>query len=122
MGLHLPMAAGRDLWDEDAEAKRVAADSPHTQVAVALSYDEKSPDAPRVVASGKGFLAEQILSFAFAHGVKVRTDPDLAQVLAAVDVDTVIPVEAFLAVAEILAYVYRANGRAAPEQTWAASS
>ena len=53
--------------------------------------------------------ADQILELAFAHGVKVRTDPDLAEVLAAVEVDTVIPVEAFVAVAEILAYVYRAN-------------
>ena len=119
MGLHLPMAAGRDLWDGDPAAKPAAGGAPRIPVAVALTYDENSPDAPRVVASGKGFLAEQILGFAFAHGVKVRTDPDLAQILAAVDVDTVIPVEAFLAVAEILAYVYRANGRGAPEQNWA---
>jgi len=113
------MAAGRDLWDEDAAAKLASGGAPRIPVAVALSYDENSPDAPRVVASGKGFLAEQILGFAFAHGVKVRTDPDLAQILAAVDVDTVIPVEAFLAVAEILAYVYRANGRVAPDPAWA---
>ncbi len=92
------------------------------QVAVALSYDPKIAPAPKVVASGKGFLAEQILSFAFAHGVKVRTDPDLAQVLAAVDIDTIIPVEAFLAVAEILAYVYRANGTRPPSSPSGAPS
>jgi flagellar biosynthesis protein len=84
-------------------------------VAVALAYDPAQADGPKVVATGRGFVAEQILQFAFAHGVKVRTDPDLAQVLAAVDIDTVIPVEAFMAVAEILAYVYRANGEMPPQ-------
>ncbi|MBI5164673.1 MAG: EscU/YscU/HrcU family type III secretion system export apparatus switch protein [Magnetospirillum sp.] len=108
------MAGGRDLWDERTEAEAAAAVRPATPVAVALSYRPELGDAPRVVATGKGFIAEQILELAFAHGVKVRSDPDLAQVLAAVEVDTVIPVEAFVAVAEILAYVYRANGELPP--------
>ncbi|TAN76267.1 MAG: flagellar protein FhlB [Magnetospirillum sp.] len=109
--------AGKDLWDEGAKAERPgkAGARPARAVAVALHYDPDKPDLPTVVASGRGTIAEQILELAFAHGVKVRTDPDLAEVLAAVEVDTVIPVEAFVAVAEILAYVYRANGRAAPE-------
>jgi len=58
-------------------------------------------------------VAEQILEIAFAAGIKVRQDADLAQLLAAVDVDSQIPLEAFTAVAEILAYIYRANGRLA---------
>lgn len=112
------MGAGRDLWDERAEdadkrAGRQSAGKGRV-VAVALQYDPNQADAPRVVASGKGNLAEQILNLAFANGVKVRTDPDLAQILAAVEVDTVIPIEAFAAVAEILAYVYRANSQAVP--------
>jgi flagellar biosynthesis protein len=81
------------------------------QVAVALRHDRGDPSLPRVVASGKGAVAEQILELAFSHGVKVRTDADLAEILAAVDVDSEIPIEAIAAVAEILAYVYRANGR-----------
>ncbi|MBR9973169.1 EscU/YscU/HrcU family type III secretion system export apparatus switch protein [Magnetospirillum sulfuroxidans] len=107
------MGEGRDLWDEAAETPTVepAAGRRSAAVAVALQYDPDQGDAPVVTASGKGALAEQILQLAFANGVKVRTDPDLAQVLAAVEVDTVIPLEAFAAVAEILAYVYRANGR-----------
>lgn len=114
------MGAGQDLWDERAEeeagraATSAASRGRTPQVAVALQYDPDQADAPRVTASGKGALAEQILNLAFANGVKVRTDPDLAQVLAAVEVDTVIPVEAFTAVAEILAYVYRANNQAIP--------
>ena len=107
--------AGRNLWDEEDEAARAAAAAPaRRQVAVALADDAARPGMPTVVASGRGAVAEQILQMAFAHGVKVRTDPDLAEVLAAVEVDTVIPVEAFVAVAEILAYVYRANGKTPP--------
>lgn len=84
-------------------------------IAVALAYrPEHADDAPKVVASGRGKLAEHILDLAFASGVKVREDADLAEVLSAVDVDSVIPLEAFMAVAEILAYVYRANNQAIP--------
>jgi len=99
-------------WDEAHERRRGEEGRTRRPVAVALSYEPGATDLPTVVASGRGALAEQIVSLAFAHGVKVRTDADLAEVLAAVEVDTVIPVEAFVAVAEILAYVYRANGRA----------
>ncbi len=95
---------------DSAKAKR--------QIAVALSYQPHSPDdAPKVVASGQGKVAEQILDVAFREGVKVREDADLAQILAAVDVDSVIPLEAFMAVAEILAYVYRINGQQPPKPT-----
>ncbi|SBW01141.1 putative Flagellar biosynthetic protein [uncultured Alphaproteobacteria bacterium] len=86
-------------------------DDPETrQIAVALSYDGSSAP-PKVIASGRGAIAEQILALAFANGVRVREDANLAEILSAVDVDTEIPLEAFAAVAEILAYVYRANGR-----------
>ena len=78
-------------------------------IAVALAYDPDSAYAPKVVASGRGPIADQILQVAFATGVKVREDADLAEILGAIDVDTEIPIETFAAVAEILAYVYRAN-------------
>lgn len=124
------MAAERDagphhagpavLPPDDESALRPARDGraagaawPDT-VAVALEYDPEQGDVPRVVASGKGFVAEQILTLAFEHGVRVRRDPDLAQILAQLDVDSQIPTEAFAAVAEIMAYVYKANGAAAP--------
>lgn len=85
-------------------------------IAVALRYDPDGPGAPTVTASGRGLVADQILQLAFDNGVKVREDADLAQVLAAVEIDSVIPLEAFAAVAEILAYMYRANGTAPPGQ------
>ena len=84
-----------------------------SQIAVALQYDRAEDKVPRVVASGRGALAERILELAFAHGVKVREDADLAEILAAVDVGEQIPIAAFAAVAEILFYIYRANERQA---------
>ena len=82
--------------------------------AVALSYDPDSEFAPKVVAGGRGAIAEQILQIAFANDVRVRQDADLVQLLSAIDIDHEIPVEAFAAVAEILTYVYRANGQMIP--------
>jgi flagellar biosynthesis protein len=86
------------------------------RTAVALRYEPvNESSAPKVVASGRGWIAEQILAAAFAHGIRVREDADLAEILAAVDLDEDIPVEAFIAVAEILRYVYAANGTQPPE-------
>lgn len=85
-------------------------------IAVALAFRPAAGDpAPKVVASGRGDVARQILDRAFASGVKVREDADLAQLLSLVEVDSIIPVEAFMAVAEILAYVYRLNQQAVPD-------
>tara|TARA_R110000782_G_scaffold14332_2_gene42904 strand:- start:1492 stop:1908 length:417 start_codon:yes stop_codon:yes gene_type:complete len=79
-------------------------------LAVALAEGALPGMAPTVVAGGRGRLAEQILQIAFANGIKVREDADLAQLLATIDMEEEIPVEAFAAVAEILIYLYRANG------------
>ncbi len=69
------------------------------------------PDArPQILAKGQGAVAEQILEIAFATGVKVRTDADLIEVLQAIEVDCEIPPIALATVAEILSYLYRANG------------
>lgn len=55
------------------------------------------------------------MEVAAAHGISIRQDADLAEVLSAVEIDQEIPVEAFVAVAEILRYVYAANGATPPE-------
>ena len=81
-------------------------------VAAALKFDPETGDTPTVVAGGYGHVAERILDLAFAAGVKVRRDADLAEMLAAIDPDTEIPPEAFAAVAEILSYIYELNASA----------
>ena len=87
----------------------LAGDGKGRQFAVAVRDSNAESGRPRVVAKGHGKLAEQILNIAFDRGVKVRSDADLAEILAAVDVDCEIPLEALAAVSEILTYVYRAT-------------
>ena len=96
-----------ETGDDDREERAARRED---RAAVALGYEPDSGDAPRVVAGGRGAIAEQILEIAFQHGIKVREDPDLAELLSTIDIDSEIPTEAFAAVAEILVYVYRANG------------
>ncbi len=90
---------------------RPPARQPDRPRAVALRYDPVREDAPRVVASGQGHIAEQIVRIALDHGVTIRQDADLVEILSKLDIDALIPVEAFAAVAEILSYIYRTQGR-----------
>ena len=86
----------------------------NSTIAVALGRDKQRLGVARVMATGRGFVAEQILAIAFDRGVKVREDANLANVLAAIDLDSPIPVGVLSTVAEILSYVYRANAQASP--------
>ena len=81
--------------------------------AVALRYDKGREDAPRVVAKGRGFVAQQLLSIAKRHSVPVYQNQTVTQLLMAVELDREIPPELYQAVANVLAYVYRLDGRAA---------
>lgn len=69
----------------------------------------------RVTAAGHGAVAEQILAIAFDRGIPVRQDADLAELLAALDIDSPIPLEALAAVSEILLYLYLAGRAPAAE-------
>jgi len=80
-------------------------------VAAALAYDAEHDRAPKVVAAGRGEIAERIVLLAESQGIPVRTDPDLMAMLEAIDVGEDIPVEAFAAVAEILIYLFRTNAQ-----------
>ena len=77
-------------------------------LAIALIYGPDD-EAPRVAAKGRGAIAAQIVALAREHGVELRHDRSLAQLLASVDIESPIPVAAFVAVAEILAHLYRAD-------------
>lgn len=86
------------------------------QQAVALHYDLQPDSTPKVLTSGRGELAQQIIAAAKAAGVDIVEDPDLLEVLGRVPVGEDIPAELFQAVAEILAFIYRLNGRYATTQ------
>jgi len=76
------------------------------KTAVAISYDQKE-NAPRVVAKGKGEIAERIISIALENKIPIQEDKVLANALSQVDLEEMIPPELYSVVAEILAFVYR---------------
>lgn len=86
-------------------------DRSRIEQAVALLYDSAKSTAPKVVASGRGALAAKIIEKARESGVQIVEDPDLLEVLGRIPVGEEIPMELYQAVAEILAFVYRVNGR-----------
>ena len=81
--------------------------------AVALSYKE-GQYAPKVVAKGKGVVAEAIIARAREAGVQVHSSPELLSLLMQVDLDRHIPEELYIAVAELLAWIYLLENRFPP--------
>jgi len=83
-----------------------------THYAVAIKYDNEQSHAPIVVAKGMDNVAQQIKKIARENNVHIVQNPPLARSLyAEVEVDKAIPEALFAAVAEILAYVYKMNGK-----------
>lgn len=74
--------------------------------AVALAYSQ-TEQAPRIVAKGRGLIAEQIMAKAKEHGVYVHESQALVALLSEVDLDQHIPASLYRAVAELLAWLYR---------------
>lgn len=75
-------------------------------MAVALAYQSHEP-APRVVAQGRGLIAQAIIQRAKEHGVFVHESEDLVGLLMQVELDQHIPPQLYLAVAELLTWLYR---------------
>lgn len=80
-------------------------DSPRTE-AVALTYTAGEA-APRVVAKGRGLIAREIIERAREAGVYVHESPEMVALLMQVDLDSHIPPQLYIAVAELLAWLYR---------------
>jgi flagellar biosynthesis protein len=86
-------------------------EQPPRRRAAALRY-EHGDRAPRVTATGAGLVAERIIAAAREAGVPVRSDPALAQALAALDLGTDVPEALWRAVAEALAWAYGVDAAA----------
>jgi flagellar biosynthesis protein len=87
--------------------------------AVALAYecaDQRTGQAPRVSAKGGGLVAEEIIARARAAGVPIHESRELVSLLMQVDLDQHIPPVLYLAVAEVLAWVYRLEARQQPRR------
>lgn len=83
--------------------------NPPAKKAVALSYEEGSDEAPRVVATGTGLVAERIIETAREAGVAIQENPGLVDALAALDLGEQIPAELYPVVAEVLVWVRRVD-------------
>jgi len=84
--------------------------SSHKRQAVALSYEERDAAAglsPRIVATGEGITAEAIIARAREFGVPVHESRELVAALLDFDLDQRIPPALYVAVAEVLTWVYR---------------
>ena len=108
-GMQIELASRRML-QEVPEADVVLANPTH--VAVALKYDRPTMDAPHLVAKGADLLAEKIKDIAREHDVPIVHRPELARaVYAGVELGQPIPEALFVAVAEVLAMIYRLRQR-----------
>ncbi|MFA5215656.1 EscU/YscU/HrcU family type III secretion system export apparatus switch protein [Sulfuricurvum sp.] len=75
--------------------------------AVALRYNPDQENAPRVVASGKGATAENIIKVAELHNLPIQKDEDLVELLSKVEIDREIPEKLYTAVVEVFSFVYK---------------
>lgn len=76
-------------------------------LAVALQYEKGTRDAPRVVAKGRGLLADRIVELAAESGVVIESNPALAEALSGIEIDETIPLELYEAVAVVIGFVLR---------------
>ncbi|MCC5792397.1 MAG: EscU/YscU/HrcU family type III secretion system export apparatus switch protein [Legionellaceae bacterium] len=77
--------------------------------AIALKYD--GTGAPRVTAKGEQAIAEQIIKIAEEYNIPLHHDPELTQLLAAVELQHEIPQELYVAVAQLLSFLYYITGK-----------
>jgi len=96
-----------------AETRPSATERPgrqHAAIALAYSGDDA---APRVVAKGRGLVAQAIIDRAHQHGIYVHESREMVALLMQVDLDQRIPPQLYRAVAELLVWVYRLEQGAA---------
>ncbi|HTF99758.1 MAG TPA: EscU/YscU/HrcU family type III secretion system export apparatus switch protein [Nitrospirota bacterium] len=79
--------------------------------AAALQYRKGADSAPAVTAKGRGAVAEKIIDLARKHGVPIREDRNMVEILSTMDLYEEIPPQLYKAVAEILAYIYTMTGK-----------
>ncbi len=73
---------------------------------VALKYDQRRDNAPKIIASGKGSIAEKIIKKARKENIPIKEDKDVVQVLAELNIGEEIPEELYTVIAEILSFLY----------------
>lgn len=77
--------------------------------AAALKYEAEADYAPKVSATGKGIIADEIIKKAKENNIPIIEDASLVELLAELNINEVIPEELYQAVAEVFAFIYRAD-------------
>lgn len=95
---------------EALPASGLPTDGNERSLAVALAY-APGEAAPRVVAKGRGLIAEAIIARAREHEIYVHESAEMVSLLMQVDLDDRIPPQLYVAVAELLAWLYRVEQR-----------
>lgn len=91
------------------------ASNQHMRNAVALAY-QAGTGAPKVVATGKGMIADQIIALAKENGVYVHQSTELVSLLMDVELDQSIPPNLYRSVAELLAWLYKIDAAVPPSR------
>ena len=79
--------------------------------AVALRYDVKKENAPKIMAKGKGLIAERIIKIAEENELPIKKDEDLVELLTKIDIDKEIPNNLYKAVAEVFSFIYNVTNK-----------
>ncbi|WP_458700549.1 EscU/YscU/HrcU family type III secretion system export apparatus switch protein [Sulfurospirillum sp. 1307] len=79
--------------------------------AVALRYNQKKENAPKVVAKGQGKIAERIIKIAEENELPIKKDEDLVELLTKIDIDKEIPQNLYKAVAEVFSFIYNITNK-----------
>lgn len=89
----------------------ITSDSLDRLTAIAVKYDRTLDKAPKVLERGEGLIAEEIIKIAKEHKIPIVQNEDVAKILKRCEIDSFIPVEAYLLVAQILSkiFTYRNN-------------
>lgn len=110
----------KKLPSKTNKLKRSMDDSPRDPAklkAVAVKYDVDANKAPKIVAAGRGKIAESIVKLAEDNNVPLYEDPTLADLLSKLEVETEIPPELYTLVAEVLSFVYQLDKMAKKRET-----
>ncbi len=82
--------------------------------AVAIKYTIRKDSAPKVIAKGKGFIAEKIIEIAKENKIEIIENKELVETLININIGEEIPYELYQVVAEILAFIYKVTHQEIP--------
>ncbi len=101
--------ARKRMMQEVPEATVVITNPTH--LAIAIKYDDKDMSAPKIVAKGAGHVAAKIREIATENGVPIVENKPVARALFKQELNSFIPEDLYVAVAKILAYIYKLKGK-----------